>query len=283
MRSISSVSGGRTSAYMSIHYPTDYYIFSLVLINHPPSQPSDKGLLREVKNRIPWFIASAEADLTLLNLLKLEQRLGTEIKWVASEFTFDDFIESATDLPHYRSGKLMLPNSRTRFCTQNLKLYPIFWHCYLNYSQEVNPSPLLMNIGFRADEPRRVSQWNCDKDAMRFPVSCNIFGQKRYRWKELRDWRVSQFPLYVDGIKKEEIHQFWEEEGWDFPQISNCRFCFFHSDAEIASHSMSEATNLQWWIEKEEKSGKSFGERSLLSRIETPSQKGKDNSCFCTD
>lgn len=283
MISVSSVSGGKTSAYMAVHYPTDYYTFAVVLINHPRSAPADKGLLREAKSRIPWFVASAEADLTLLNILKLEQKLGKEIKWVANEFTFDDFIESSTDLPHYRSGKTLLPNSRTRFCTQNLKIYPIFWHCYLNHFQATDPSPILMNIGFRFDEQKRVAQWNCDKDAMRFPVSCSISGQKRYRWQEIRDWRISQFPLFAEKIKEEDILRYWNKEGWEFPLVSNCRFCFFHSDQEIAHQVHLEPENLEWWIEQEERAGKSFGNRPLLERINNPSYKPKQSSCFCTD
>lgn len=281
MISVSSVSGGKTSAYMAVHYPTDHYVFAIVLINHLASAPLDKGLLREAKNRIPWFEASAEADLTLANVLRLEQKLGKEIKWVSNEFTLDNFIEGSTDLPHYRSGKVLLPNSRTRFCTQNLKIYPIFWHCYLNYFQP--ESPILMNIGFRYDEKKRVADWNCDKDAIAFPVGCNNFGANRYKWRTIKDWRISQFPLFANGVKKEDVIRYWDREGWEFPVVSNCRFCFFHSDRELVLQSQLEPNNLDWWTNKEEQIGQSFGSRTLLERINNPSGKSEQASCFCTD
>jgi hypothetical protein len=73
MKTVTSVSGGKTSAMMALEFPTDHYIFAVVLTDHQPSAPKDKGLLREVQKRIPWFVASHEADLTLLNMLRLEQ------------------------------------------------------------------------------------------------------------------------------------------------------------------------------------------------------------------
>jgi hypothetical protein len=112
MKSVTSVSGGKTSAMMALEFPTDHYIFAVVLTDHQPSAPKDKGLLRECQNRIPWFVASHEADLTLLNMLRLEQELGRRIDWVASQYSLDRYLWQDTDLVGYRShGKFMLPNS----------------------------------------------------------------------------------------------------------------------------------------------------------------------------
>ncbi|MFM7851477.1 MAG: hypothetical protein ACKO96_06035, partial [Flammeovirgaceae bacterium] len=173
MKTVTSVSGGKTSAMMALEFPTDHYIFAVVLTNHQPSAPKDKGLLRECQNRIPWFVASHEADLTLLNMLRLEQELGKRIDWVASEYALDRYLWQDTDLVGYRShGKFMLPNAQHRFCTEETKLKPMFWHCYLNYFDGENP--LLMNVGFRWDEPKRVESWTCDKDKFKFPKSCSI-------------------------------------------------------------------------------------------------------------
>jgi len=276
--SVSSVSGGKSSAYMAIHFPTDVYLFAVVLTDHQDSAPKDPGLLRECQRRIPHFIASHEADQTLLNVLKLEQEIGKEIKWVASEYSLDKFILGETDIPGYSKSK-RLPNHFTRFCTIQQKITPIFWHCYLYYSL-----PVLMNIGFRSDEKHRVEAWTCDKDKFRYYSTCDI-DSKRYKWNQI-EWRISQFPLYAHGIDRLTVNRYWEKKGWDFPEISNCRFCFFHTDFQIQAQALRESDNLQWWLNMEEELKHSFGKRPLQQRLEQPllfDVWQDDQKCFCTD
>ena len=45
--SVSSVSGGKTSAYMALHYPTDKYVFAVVKTLDKNAIPKDKGLLNQ--------------------------------------------------------------------------------------------------------------------------------------------------------------------------------------------------------------------------------------------
>jgi hypothetical protein len=80
VKTINSVSGGKTSAYMYLNYPTDYSIFACVLSNHPTNKPSDIGVLRECQNRVPWFEGSMELEQTLKAILEVEQLGGKEIK-----------------------------------------------------------------------------------------------------------------------------------------------------------------------------------------------------------
>lgn len=51
MKTVTSVSGGKTSAMMALEFPTDHYIFAVVLTDHKLSAPKDKGLLRECQDR----------------------------------------------------------------------------------------------------------------------------------------------------------------------------------------------------------------------------------------
>lgn len=285
MKSVSSISGGKTSAMMALKFPTDYNIFAVVLTKHKKSAPKDKGLLRECQKRIPYFIASHEADLTLVNILKLEQELGKEIKWIASEFTMDDFILGETDYPGYRKGSVMLPNQKRRFCTQNLKVLPIFWHCYLNYFDLNNQSPLLMNIGFRWDEPRRLDKWNCDNEKERFPYACSITS-KKYQWK-VQPWMIGRFPMYENGITKQEVIRYWENKKWTFPEISNCRFCFHHSSFKMGLQAKLEPENLEWWLDMEKKTGQHFSiEGTLIETLNQPLlplDVFEQSTCHCTD
>jgi hypothetical protein len=307
VKTVTSVSGGKTSAMMALEFPTDHYIFAVVLTDHKLSAPKDKGLLRECQNRIPWFFASHEADLTLLNMLRLEQELGKRIDWVASQYSLDRYLAKDTDLVGYRSNtiaskvpldaiverKRMLPNAKHRFCTEETKLVPMFWHCYLNYFD--GEAPLLMNIGYRWDEPKRVDSWTCDKDKFKFPLtcstglsedlkSCSLFQRKRQKWSSV-EWRVTQFPMHEYGISKLEVAKYWLEKGWQFPEVSNCRFCFHHRDIEQQRQAELEPDNLQWWLEQEEKTGHTFGKRPLKDILAQPllDVYGDRESCHCTD
>jgi hypothetical protein len=70
MKTITALSGGKSSAYMWLHNPTDYCLFSLALTSDPATAPKDSGLLREVQCRIPGFVGTTESELTLKNLLE---------------------------------------------------------------------------------------------------------------------------------------------------------------------------------------------------------------------
>jgi len=306
MKTVTSVSGGKTSAMMAIEFPTDHYIFAVVLMDHPISAPKDKGLLRECINRIPHFVASQEADLTLFNMLKLEQELGKRIDWVASEYTLDRFIDNDTDQPSYRSGHKILPNASKRFCTEQTKLNPMFWHCYLNYLADPHIEidnngdtsyyyePLLMNIGYRWDEQKRVANWTCDKDKFKFPLSCstglsknnlicNLYKYKKYEYTS-KEWRVTQFPMYEHKISSLDVTKYWLEKGWQYPEVSNCSFCFHHRDVQQQRQAQLQPEKLQWWLAQEKKVGHTFGKRPLEQIISQPLLDVYDHApCHCTD
>lgn len=281
MKSVTSVSGGKTSAYMALHYPTDYYVFAVVLTDHQPSAPKDAGLLRECQNRIPHFVATHEADQTLVNVLRLEQELGKPIQWVAAEYSLDQFIAKKTDLPGYRSTSYSyLPNKRHRFCTIEQKIMPIFWHMWRFWCDGY---PMLMNIGFRWDEQKRVENWSCDNNKIRMPSSCNLDKRCSYTTFE---WRVPLFPLYEDRVTHDMVRKFWTNKGWMFPEISNCRFCFHHTAIQLQRQAVLEPENLTWWLEQEKRIGSTFGDRPLSKILDQSILDVFDDnkaSCFCTD
>ena len=82
MITVNSLSGGKTSSYMAVHYPADINIFSLVRLEDPTCSPRDKSLIKKVSDKIGMdFIATAEDDRTLVAMFDLEQLLGKEIIW----------------------------------------------------------------------------------------------------------------------------------------------------------------------------------------------------------
>jgi hypothetical protein len=269
---VNSISGGKTSAYMALHYPAEHNVFALVLTRDPNCRIQDKGLLRAIREKCPEFEGSRELDQTLINLLRLEQEMGKEITWVWGK-TFDEVIESRS----------MLPNGRTRFCTQEMKLAPMFnW-----YQQHIGlQDPCEMRIGFRSDETSRVYKilggsyskdrgwdWSNIGSCERIPLS-----------KRRIQWRFPQSPLWVDGIDHHQVKSFWSKKGWEFPPVSNCDFCFFHKPKEMIQQQVLHPERSQWWIEQESKRGHTFG-KIQLNRILSgdPLPLFDDDDCHCTD
>ena len=145
-KTVTSVSGGQSSAYIAANYPADFLVFALVCIDHPPAAPKDKKLVQLVSDRIgKEFIATAEDDVILHTMLDLEQFLGQRIDWVTGP-SFDEIIAA----PHNN----LLPSAMRRYCTAEMKMAPIFqwWrnHCNIGEGEAV-----WMQVGFRAGEEAR--------------------------------------------------------------------------------------------------------------------------------
>ena len=83
MKTVNSLSGGKTSSYIAANYPADYNVFSLVRIEDEKSKFPDKKIRQEVEDRIQApFIATAEDDMIIYTMLDLEQHIGSKIDWV---------------------------------------------------------------------------------------------------------------------------------------------------------------------------------------------------------
>lgn len=272
---IASLSGGKTSSYMALHYPADVYLFAVVLTEDPACQIKDKGLKRELVKKCAAFeeYGSRELDQTLINLLRLEQELGKEIKWIHGP-TFDQLIRKHNSLP----------NRRVRFCTIEMKILPIFQYVTQNYPGEICE----MQIGFRADEERRVFKmiggvqvkgngWNWDHLG-----AC----EKMPNSVKKVQWRFPQFPLYLDGIKHHQVKEFWAKKGWQFPDVSNCDYCFFHRQEEHLRQFAEHPDRAAWWIQQEERVGATFHkERTMLETLHGTASPlfEEDEPCHCTD
>lgn len=267
---------------MYLNYPTDETIFACVLSDHKSNKPKDSGILSEVRKRIPWFEGSMELEQTLKAVLELEQLGGRKITWVASEFTYEELCRGETGIIGKKSP--MLPNVLSRFCTQELKLYPIFNHCYLNYDEH----HIIMNIGFRADEEKRVKKYDkgCKLNKITFSHKCDIEGRfkGKHRYTKEYYWRDMSFPLYYDGVTKQDVNSFIEKTGILFPEISNCAYCFFHKTAEHLKQFEQNPEQAESWIELEELVGATFDKKlSLQEILDGSANKPGESGCMCTD
>ena len=127
MKSVNSLSGGKTSSYIAVNYPADYNVFALVRTNDKNCMFPDKKLRQVVSDRIgKEFIGTLEMDTIIYTMLDLEQMIGTKIDWV-SGLTFEEVV----DLPQNN----VLPSPIRRYCTSEMKLKPIFewWQKEINY------------------------------------------------------------------------------------------------------------------------------------------------------
>ena len=90
MKTINSLSGGKTSSYIAANYPADYDVFSLVRIEDSNCKFPDEKIRKEVEDRIQApFIATAEQDTIIYTMLDLEQHICRKIHWVTGR-TFDE-------------------------------------------------------------------------------------------------------------------------------------------------------------------------------------------------
>lgn len=231
MKSINSLSGGKTSSYMAVHYPADYNLFALITIDDHKCQPKDKQLIKKVSDKIgKEFIATAEDDKTLYTVLDLEQKIGREILWL-NEFSFDDLIDR----------RKRLPNKIWRFCTIEMKMMPIF-----NWWRENINEKVIMNIGYRYDE---IERSNRVSNTMKAVVGRTKSGN-RNRWGNI-EWRECRFPLIEDKILHYKIKEWSETSGIIFPSDSNCVGCFWKPKQQLRKNWDDNTEKMQWFSDKE--------------------------------
>jgi len=229
MMTINSLSGGKTSSYMALHYPADYEIFALVQIEDLNCKPKDQSIVKYASEKLGQdFIATAESDLTLYAMRDLEQLLGKEIIWVSGR-TFDAL----------NKKKKAVPNKQWRFCTTEMKMRPIFDWWYKNIGEKVK-----MGVGFRYDEKERAHKFSTTLKG--------IIGQKnnRNKWKEI-EWREGYFPLIENKITHYPIYQWAQKSGIVFPEDSNCVGCFWKPVQQLRKNWDSNPEKMQWFADQE--------------------------------
>lgn len=265
MKTVNSLSGGKTSSYMAVKYPADYEVFSLVCIDDVKCAPKDKGIkyyidakLEKFADKYGEFVATAEDDATILAMYDLEQFLGREIIWVRGK-SFGDVISSPSEVG--RGGKpTRLPSWARRYCTMEMKLIPIFEWWFRNIGEKVN-----MRIGFRYDEYDRMERFlnNTQATMFKYPISCSTRGQRLQKFENF-NWRFCHFPLIKDGIRNNDVIDFWRnkhipaslfepERKIEFPVISNCIGCFHKKPDTLSIMAAQHPEKFKWFAEQEEK------------------------------
>lgn len=230
MITVNSLSGGKTSSYMAVHYPADYEIFSLVRIDADYCKPKDESIVKYVSDKLGIdFIATAESDKTLYVMRDLEQMIGREIIWVSGE-SFDELIKK----------RKALPNMMQRFCTSEMKMIPIADWWYSTISEKIK-----MRVGFRYDEKERAERFRTDAK-----VKVGKSDNGRNKWKSF-EWREGEFPLIDNKITHYPIYQWAKSSGIVFPEDSNCVGCFWKPIQQLRKNWEDEPLKMRWFAEIE--------------------------------
>lgn len=242
MKTVTSVSGGQSSAYIAANFPADHLVFALVCIDDVKAQPKDKKMIQKVSDRIGrQFVATAEDDKILTTMFDLEQYLGQEIDWVVGP-TFDELIKT-------NGG--FLPNVTFRYCTWHLKMTPLFeW-----WQEKVN-EPCQMQIGFRANETARAQRMldRCNEHG--FIEHKHIVGKHpsgKNKW-HMTPWEKPEFPLIENNLFRDNITEFWQGKPVRFADRNNCVGCFHRNPLLLRQMFDAHPDKMNWFLSMEEES-----------------------------
>ncbi len=241
MKTINSLSGGKTSSYIAANYPADYNVFSLIRTNDIASKFKDEKIRKLVEDRLQApFISTAEDDTIIYTMLDLEQYIGKEITWVTGP-TFEDAIKN-------HGG--YLPNKVARYCTTDMKTMPIAKWRYDNIDDDVE-----MRFGFRANEQSRAKTMN-DKLNERGMTEVKIVVGRtktgtRNRWGVI-DYCKPTFPLIKDGIFKDNVEEFWKDKPVRFAYMNNCIGCWWRGPMLLKHMADKHPEKMDWFARQEE-------------------------------
>jgi hypothetical protein len=284
MKTVNSLSSGKSSSYLAVNYEADYDVFACVCIDDPDSKPKDPAILKYAQNKLSSFnqeygefIATAEDVKSLKVMMDLEQLIGREITWVR-DMSFDDVIS----IP----GKTRLPGKFFRYCTQKMKIEALFKWWFHEIGVKCK-----MRIGFRFDEFNRMIKFfnNTNPTEYKFPISCKNYGNKNQKHKTF-NWRHVEMPLIKDGITKDVVNDFWDNEQTfgsglfeekrkiEFPVFSNCKGCFWKDEAVIAAEAEMNPEVIRWFAKQETKGNGIWRDDGITYQdiLDNPHKYGKE-------
>jgi hypothetical protein len=248
MKTVNSISGGKTSSYLAKHYPADINIFSLVRIEDKDNlwmKGKDEKTRQLVSDKLgKEFIGTAEMDEIIYTILDLEQFIGQEITWVTGN-TFEEIIKQNYNY---------LPNKMTRYCTVEMKLKPIF-----NWLKENTELPVEMRIGFRPNEISRAEGVLKRANENGIEYFNTVIGKRKTQNKwGLVPYRKVTFPLIENNITKDVIYNFWNNKNVRFAYRNNCVGCVNRQPLMISHMASKDLDKVKWFEKQELKTGNRF-------------------------
>lgn len=282
MKTVNSLSGGKTSSFIAVKYPADIDVFALCCIDsHNAGRNIDKATKQAVNDRLqkycsdqPEFRATSEDPKILKVIFDLEQMIGREIVWVRGD-GWETMIRK----------RKAIPNMAKRFCTSVMKMQPIF-----DYLFRYHELPVKMRIGYRYDEQERADYFD---QLFKYAYKCEYQEKSNrwiHRWEQIK-WREGEFPLIENKVFHHQIIDFWKRKSIVFPEDSNCLNCFWKQPEQLRKNFDTDNAIMQWSKIQEDLQGNTFKEKLSFHQIEKRSIQlefiyGTGSGCqagFCTD
>jgi hypothetical protein len=257
MKTVNSISGGKTSAYIAKHFPADINIFSLVRIEDRDNlwmKGKDEKTRQLISDKLGTeFIGTAEMDEIIYTILDLEQYIGTEVTWITGK-TFEEVIKLKGNY---------LPNKMVRFCTVEMKIKPIF-----NWLKENTDLPVEMRIGFRPNEIKRAEGVLAKADETGLEYFETVIGKKgsQNKWGKV-PYRYCKFPLIENNISKDTIYNYWNDKPVRFAYRNNCVGCVNRQPLMISHMASKDLDKVKWFEKQEIKTGNKFLSDVSFSQI----------------
>lgn len=244
MKTVNSLSGGKTSSYIAANYPADYNVFSLVRTDDKNCIFPDKKIRQLVSDKIgAEFIGTLEQDNIIEIMLDLEQFIGKEITWLAPP-TFDEILQN-------NLKNKVLPNQMHRQCTHYMKFKPI-----LEWWNETIGETCDMRIGFRYGEEKRKQRID-ERLIDGFQWDKVVVGKSkngRNKWGNKR-WRKLSYPLIDDMIKAIDVDNFWKNNKqvrFKKGYYNNCVGCFHRNPLFLNKMAQEHKNKMQWFADQED-------------------------------
>lgn len=230
-----SFSGGRTSGFM---------LHELLKANGG-KLPADW--------RVGFANTGKEREETLRFVHECETRWGVRVHWL--EWRPDGFAEvsynsASRDGDPFKAlidKKKRLPNGHERWCTQFLKVFPLFDLMRREFG--IEPGQYAEVIGLRYDEGLRIFK-----------------GMDRAE----TDGRRVSYPLSKARIKKADVMAFWRDQPFDLglePWEGNCDLCFQKGKGIRKRIIRDDPRRADWWQDREREQNGWFDKRDLVSDL----------------
>lgn len=231
-----SFSGGRTSAYM-LHEIVQAYGGRL---------PDDIV--------VTFANTGREREETLRFVHECGSRWGVQIHWLEwrlgapgfEEVGFNSAARNGEPFAALIAHKQRLPNWQERWCTEFLKVRPMF--AFMR-ARGLEPGQYTETIGLRDDEGVRIFR-----------------GLER----AASDGRRVAYPLAEDGVRKSDVLAFWRKQPFDLglkQHEGNCDLCFLKGRSVRKAIIRDDVSRADWWLEQERTRNGSFDRRDCVSDL----------------
>ena len=240
-----SFSGGRTSAYMlwrvlQAHGGTLPDHIKVVFANTGKEMPETLDFVRDCGEQ--WGVDIHWIELSELHDITGQAGYAKNAKWnrVYKRVNYATASRKGEPFNILLDAMDAIPNAVQRTCTVTLKVRGIRQYLEsLGYE-----SPWTELIGIRGDEKRRAVKLHGKRDE---GMDCYL-------------------PLWLDGITKEDVGNFWKKQNFDLnlpnnngvTDWGNCDLCHLKGQSKKMSIIRERPDLADWWIEAEKKKKQFF-------------------------